>query len=127
MEDTLLYVSAEAGHAHESPRSEVADDLVEATRVALGKVLAGSHYQRVESTDWTLKASEAGALTVRLWPRKMTLSGPPGVAARVERRGPGAVPRLTVSMAGLVDPGAALDAPDLARAVAWAWLERGEP
>ena len=94
-------------------------------RKALDKVLAGKRYARIESTNWTLKAAEDGALTVRLWPQSMELSGPPGVAARVERGSVGSVSQLTVSMVGLVDAVAALDAGDLARAAAWAWLNRG--
>lgn len=127
MEDTLLYFSAETGNLRESSRSEVADHIVGAVRKALDEVLAGKGYTRIESTNWTLKAAEDGALTVRLWPQSMKLSGPPGVAARVERGGLGRVSRLTVSMAGLVDAVAALDASDLARAAAWAWLDRGSP
>ncbi|MDE2692303.1 MAG: hypothetical protein OXI49_17530 [Acidobacteriota bacterium] len=123
--ETLLYVSAETGQVREVQRAGPSEPMVQ---VALGEVLEGRRYSRVSGWGWRLKADESyDVLTIRLWPPRMDLAKPCGVAARIERGSADSAPRLTVSMAGLADAVAALDAGVLVQAVAWAWLDRGDP
>ncbi len=122
---TLDHYTVESGHVRTSPASEVGADVLARVGQALGVALASSAPVDV-GAGWVMEArADGGALEARLWVPGMDTTAPPGVVMRVEHRD-GRPPLLTAAMAGIVHAPdvreSAMQAGDLERCIAWAWL-----
>ena len=118
----LIHETAESGHVRNSPRSEVATEVLDHLRPLLSRALCQPVAVALEPSDWWLSAREdQDKLYCRFWFR--TPEGPPHLQQTVTKGDP---PRVVVEGAGLLlaeNPAAAsYEAGDLERCIAWAWL-----
>ena len=131
MSDVLIHHTIETGDTRRSPRSEVSQETIDLLRAVLLEALAlsrgeaGTHAVEIEPTQWHVAAVEnAGVLTAQLWFGAI-LMGDPHIVMTVRRGDP---PMLRASAAGLMQlpddavTDAALEAGDLERCLAWAWV-----
>ncbi|MYL11318.1 MAG: hypothetical protein F4010_04060 [Cenarchaeum sp. SB0669_bin_11] len=131
----LLHVTVETGHRRESPAGEIAPGVLDWLRPFLAEAVRlsaehpGVQALELDSTGWHVSATReaGGALRLSLWRAALPI-GAPHVTGTLAVDGDTAT--LRVAMAGLarlpasdVDA-AALEAGDLERCLAWAWLTR---
>ncbi len=131
MTAVLDHVTVETGHIRSSPRSEVAAEVLVVLRSALAVAFETADPVLVGG-GWTMVAMEIeDALTAALYPPGMAYPGPPGLMLWVRHRD-GRPPLLESSITGMAlgTPfdlrTAAMEAGDLGRCVAWAWLTLDE-
>ena len=119
----MEHITKETGHVRQSPRSEVADEVVAYLTPLLREALTGETVNLTGSA-WHLAAREyAGSLQAELW--YGVADGPAHIVQTVD----GSPPRCVVEVAGLLalgDPAASHEAGDLERCLAWTWLEMNE-
>ena len=131
----LLHRTVESGHVRRSPLAEVEPNTlallrpVLAAALRLGREHADVQAVEIERTRWHVAASEtADTLTAKLWCGDRPL-GEPHISMTVRRA---SVPELVASMIGMARlppelwADAALEAGDLERCLAWAWLTRDD-
>ena len=122
----LWHTTAETGHRRRSYRREVSAHLGY-LRLFVEDAIEADEWVQIAGEDWYMMADEnekGDVLTAFLW------FGPPGtedphVIMQVKRAW--WWPRLVSDVGGLrsVPTAAAIEAGDLARRIAWAWLEAG--
>jgi len=122
----LVHITKESGHVRQSPRREVADEVIEVLTPLLEQALDTGDCMAVGGSGWFFTAKDRGGEGVdfELW--YSDGDGPAHILMQVERGDP---PRCEVSTAGMIQDGmfsinALAEAGDLERCLAWAWLER---
>ncbi|MCY4019722.1 MAG: hypothetical protein OXG39_09955 [Chloroflexi bacterium] len=120
----LLHRTVETGHVRESPRAEVDDAAIRRLRPLVRRAIETSEAVALEPSPWSITAAEHGdRLDAQCW--RGDAEGEPHVRLAVDRR------RRTLDcrMVGIsaLRPTeaaeAAIEAGDLERCIAWAWIE----
>ena len=129
MSEVLLHMTRETSDVRRSPLAEVRPEALQALQWRLTEIFAHAGGVHDIGSGWMLQVAEGVVgdgrpfLDARAWPAGADLKEPAPVRFTV-MRSQGTEPVLVTKRAGLADFPApvALEAADLERCIAWAWL-----